>query len=1185
MLLKLLDFLDSQQFIKMIYWAEELKQKSFNLISKQDQRIIDYICRRNLSGLKNFVTQIIYTEVENEIYKLFLAKIEENLFKITYQWEFEQKFASKEAFINVISDNYITVFQKSGTSEIEMPKLSLKEFKLLQKNPENLILGGSVYKNKGIRATDHLELWFKNREISNEFKKYNNYEDMVQFIENLELPLQKLFSIHQIGIIFYEKQIYLVKWIQYLNEEQILSENYQKSTKVEILENFGIIVGVHLKNDLELGNLVVFSTKKEKIENEDKIGNSSLDLKPLLSLDHTLFGKSGDTEPKIDRNLKKFENCQRFIDDILARIESGILLLVRNKSTWLQNQEELNKYIKISIEKVDCYTSVNQRLSLLRDLSLLNRNPSNTQIIVKKLEQNYLILLKDQIKLGNYQDLTNLFQKFVELNLYQQSESDLIYTVSYLFETQFIDYETIFKTVDFLKKNWNLSSIQVKLLEKPLIIALTQKVAELFQKRKIEEIPTFLSDFVLKYKELNSKSIVTLFLQIIGEIFYTSQKDTSNKFTKELFIKILLEFIKLIKYTEQTVNIDEKTYFGLELEEKFLTLSKNLDFIAFLDSSIITFLSTIKSLVPDYISNNKFYQTILNFSEFGPLVTFHHKLSNVSTQIFEYTSKIYNNSELVLVFSAKFIEYYAQNISSFQKNTQFFVETTQILQKIKIWIDYYSSSTDTSISQKLLIPLKKGIRVLLINWYLKGNLPEENFDLHKSIIANWAEFANLQKEIIDMYNFLSIKDFIWACKNFKLDIIQNKFIEITKMGFSEKREFLFNEILIILGQLPDSVEKFKVFLSVFHLLFSEFQKFQFSMNEIKQIQEIYNNSLQNSFIDLIQKGKKEIFIQALNLFENELFFAKSSLLENIYLCFREFGNYSIEEGQKIANKFEILKNLHQKINSMKNNYTTIIENQKKYYHFDPLLPLILLDEFTKKYEIYFRHIFDNSLEWISQLLIREPIASTELTNILKNQYLHILEHYSDRMDELIPSVQKICFDIFKNQIILNNNKKIFFKNLQLILVNIDYEAFQAQLNEYKEFSDNLADLETYYYSIRPNNMEKISSIIERAKNIISINPNLFSPWMILATCHEIIGEHEQAIEGYLTALKYGANNSNLSRLYHNLLVAYLSLNRNKEAANIVKNLDIGIKTSVDVIPLIRILEEKVGDRLIGENVL
>ena len=58
-----------------------------------------------------------------------------------------------------------------------------------------------------------------------------------------------------------------------------------------------------------------------------------------------------------------------------ARIETGIMLLNKEKSAFLQKPQDMDVYIKITLQKVDAMDSINQRINILRDLLALNKNP------------------------------------------------------------------------------------------------------------------------------------------------------------------------------------------------------------------------------------------------------------------------------------------------------------------------------------------------------------------------------------------------------------------------------------------------------------------------------------------------------------------------------------------------------------------------------------------------------------------------------------------------------------------------------------------------------------------------------------------------------------------------------------------------------------------------------------------
>jgi len=138
------------------------------------------------------------------------------------------------------------------------------------------------------------------------------------------------------------------------------------------------------------------------------------------------------------------------------------------------------------------------------------------------------------------------------------------------------------------------------------------------------------------------------------------------------------------------------------------------------------------------------------------------------------------------------------------------------------------------------------------------------------------------------------------------------------------------------------------------------------------------------------------------------------------------------------------------------------------------------------------------------------------------------------------------------------------------------------LQEYRDFVELLADTESLYYTIkdRTRDAEKISTIISRCKRMIQNYPHLFTPWFYYANCLSIQENYLEGIDAYLEALKYETTQGNYARLLHNLLVAYLSTKNYSKAIDMVKSLDIGIKTYPHIITLIRRIETLTGSVLL-----
>lgn len=142
-----------------------------------------------------------------------------------------------------------------------------------------------------------------------------------------------------------------------------------------------------------------------------------------------------------------------------------------------------------------------------------------------------------------------------------------------------------------------------------------------------------------------------------------------------------------------------------------------------------------------------------------------------------------------------------------------------------------------------------------------------------------------------------------------------------------------------------------------------------------------------------------------------------------------------------------------------------------------------------------------------------------------------------------------------------------------------YPEFYPKLQNYTEFINELAELETMYFSLRDGDLNKAKKVNERSLKLIEKYPHLFTPWYYHANCLIMLGNNENAIKAFLEALKYDSSQSNYSRLYYNMIVAYLTMKNVDKSIEIVKKLPIGVKTFPYIAELISKIEEMTGQSL------
>ena len=222
-----------------------------------------------------------------------------------------------------------------------------------------------------------------------------------------------------------------------------------KSSPVSMIENFGVNIGIQINENLELGNLVIFSKKEQEDQKEL--------LRPLFSLDESIFQGRFSKKPNQKWDLTQESDCKAFVENVLARIETGIMLLNKEKSAFLQKPQDMDVYIKITLQKVDAMDSINQRINILRDLLALNKNPDMFSKIQAKLETNYLTFLKQQFEFNSSKNIPGILKTLVDFKLFQEQISLLVHTLVYMFEANYADPDMILESVGLLESSWNLT--------------------------------------------------------------------------------------------------------------------------------------------------------------------------------------------------------------------------------------------------------------------------------------------------------------------------------------------------------------------------------------------------------------------------------------------------------------------------------------------------------------------------------------------------------------------------------------------------------------------------------------------------------------------------------------------------------------------------------------------------------
>ena len=253
--------------------------------------------------------------------------------------------------------------------------------------------------------------------------------------------------------------------------------------------------------------------------------------------------------------------------------------------------------------------------------------------------------------------------------------------------------------------------------------------------QKFSEIWSYITKYLKEHPYFRSYNIFTLMLEILIEIYHKREGSQSISFPNTKYLNFFREFIIILKSYEKKFEKSEMDDLVKKFREKIQVLSNNLDFVAYLNMKTLDFLIFLSEIDKKILSEQILYKILYRFAENGPLVMFYKRLPNVGDQIFIFLTKNYMNAEMALEFCANYIDLFTQNVEIFQENPIFFKNATITLNRIKPWLE------KNAIQPILLLSIRKKIKFLLNQWYISGNLPENEFENHKHIIDTWIDFG------------------------------------------------------------------------------------------------------------------------------------------------------------------------------------------------------------------------------------------------------------------------------------------------------------------------------------------------------------------------------------------------------------------------------------------------------------
>lgn len=1179
--------LEAGKYVHLRKWIDNFLETNSSFSQLPFSGLLQAIKMGDISQILEEISKLYYTNLENHQFAAIKRLIEINQEDIARQWKMEEKFKPNDEFLNIVFYQDIIAFQEAGQNNLKkdppdrnhrLPRSSgskissIDDLEKFAMNPEYLFHNGKIFYAKALSTNRNISGVIKEFQIHEKMEKYKKYEKIAQFIENLNYHLQSLFSFHQIGVIIYNSQIYLIKWVQFIDENQILGGSNLSGGKVKILNEFGVKIGVEIQENGELGNLVIFkNTEEENIQNA-----AESNLEPLLMLNPTLFQKMKRSKSTRRLDLSNPEDCEIFVNQVLSRIETGILLLSQKDQLNLKKARDLDIYIQISLEKLPSIASINQRLNLLRDLKVLNQNPDYVQTINQELEKNYINFIKIHFQNSLSQKILQILKEIRRLNLFEQNIELLLNSISYLIETYPIESPTIMEIVEFVINNWKLNSFHYKLLERPQIVAITNIVASYLNQEKFKEILTFLSNFMETHPYFKSQNLIMLLLQILQDLCNIRYISKSPAFSSTLYLKFfenVISFINNFYKDEEHPNPSSI----LKIKNNILLLSDNLDFIAFLNDKIGDYLNLIDKFDPKLINSRVKYQILRILQENIPFSCLYRERMQLAGSFFTYLSTNSESNEIILDFLIHFIKTLNNYTPQLFNKEELSQNTINFLIEVKNW------NGINELHPILLKPLFKEFNSLFFNWYEQRNLPKIEISTHRKFINSWIDILGKSSQKDQYFDVLRIKNLIWACLEGDVKKAQKRYYNLLPEVYIRSSEVIYLEISKFLDQPCNDYNKFHILHFLFHTIQKDFIKLQLTGQKFKLILKKYKDKVKKLLENAIVNGFEPTYGKVFNEIMENLIYFSPSFFEGIYPHFTMVYEMSLSEAPRFQSRIRMVQITSSTLQNFLSKFDTIRSKKEELLNYcGSTIDKNFIERYVQKLDSGTLEIFHRIDSWLIEICSIEYIQSMEKIEPIKNIFESVLKQFSQKTAEIVGDFQFLINEIYSNQKMLIDNKKKFFKMMLDIIPKSAYSRLYRDLKSKYQQIQELSEIESKYYTIEQHDDAKIEQVRKQLKPLIDRGIQLFTPWFIYANTYALQEKHLEAIEAFKEALKYESNLSNYARLYHNLIVSHLSLNNIEESIKIIKNLEIGIKTDPIMVKLIREVEKLTEQQLLTQ---
>jgi hypothetical protein len=753
----ILDFLYSNRIIDLFEWAKKVSIQNKDTLPGNYIEFLDALSDGRIHEAINVLQEISVSELENEKLVLAMNSLKEKAKLLNEVYEFTRQFNKKNTFVNIVLDKHILIGQTKYPGK-RQEITSIEQLESISNNPNQCYHNGSLVEFKGVSSVNNLQAIMNNKELLSELGKISKYEKVYMFISQLNETLQKYFSENKIGIIVFNDELYLIKFIPMFAIENIKQQNTKRSVNV-LQGNFGTIIGVLVNQNLSFGDLVVFE------EQTSTAGET--ELYPLISLDMSLFKDS--IKEKEFFNLEKEDDINLFINSVSERIDMGVNLLSSKKQIDLKDRKDLYVYTKIELHKIENELNINTKISKLTQLYSFSQEPELEAIIKEKLEMAYLLYFRECFTKHLPIKLTDFINKLLSLKLFKDPESfnSLINLYAYGIEKYSFNPQEIIETIQILDQNWKLTESHYKILEKIHLSALAVIIQPHIVSGNIQETINIIDKYSPNSKFIQKKIdllLIDVLFHVYKNVFKLDKSTTTsaNSFI-QFFRKMTLHFdrnypslmlevrpggIKSNEVNESLQNLQDK------LASLFHVISNHMDFLAFLgEESIVPFLRLVFDF-PDRLLKPQIKNEILNtMLKNAPLAIINNGMEGLGKNLIDFL--IAEEKERYFInFITDFTILINKTAADIGRNRSFIKTINTMFEKIMNTIN------KQNIREELIIPFITEVRKLLSFWYKKGKMPLSDFDLHKAIIKLFSGYLEKGSDVQMMYYIISIKDML-----------------------------------------------------------------------------------------------------------------------------------------------------------------------------------------------------------------------------------------------------------------------------------------------------------------------------------------------------------------------------------------------------------------------------------------